>query len=708
LNSTQYNYPQSPVNVSEDLVKPSPEFRKQVIKVMNNIVLFIIVYILLIAGALALMVATVYFAVWLLSVWTSFWSIIISIGMMGFALMVVVFLIKFVFKSNTVDRSDMTEITARQYPELFDFLKRVASDTKTRVPKRVYLSNDVSASVFYDSSFWSMFFPIRKNLNIGLGLVNCVNVSEFKAIVAHEFGHFSQRSMKLGSYVYNVNHIIHDMLHDNADYEETLNTFGNISNTFGAFAMITTSVADIIRDILRVMYERINLRFMALSRQMEFHADAVAATVSGSVPLAASLYRLSYASDCYTHVLQCYQAWAPENKKALNIYADHELMMKRSAVKQGHVIDHGVVQITLQAFTAASLNRVVINQQWSSHPGIVERATQLGQLNVDAAQVKDPAWTLFRNAEDLQRQMTDNIYVNANLVSNDQTQVLDSQGFLQTYESLVEKYNFHPAYQGFYDARELTAFEPRKVVEVNTTAMALSDIITQRTITLHRFIQAMGSDIELLAYVAPRKNNVKTFDFEGKNYERQEAAKFISQLKQEQKAAAAELQQADIELFRLYYKKCVEAGKGYEAIDRYEAMMMATSASDKTLKELGEMLKDAASLFNQTLLTGGFVHLKTSSMVRDGAPYKLKIKKMLEEEGNATDYTSVEKETLQAFCDDMRPYYVSNVRLDTEAVKLYMKALQLYARIISDRALQVKKETLEHQARLLQGAAVAA
>jgi Zn-dependent protease with chaperone function len=606
-----------------------------------------------------------------------------------------------------VDRSAMTEITARQYPELFDFLKRVASDTKTRVPKRVYLSNDVGASVFYDSSFWSMFFPIRKNLNIGLGLVNSVNVSEFKAIVAHEFGHFSQRSMKLGSYVYNVNHIIHDMLYDNSGYEETLEAFGNISNTFGAFAMITTAVADIIRDILKIMYERINLRFMALSRQMEFHADAVAASVAGSAPLAASLYRLPYASDCYTHVLQCYQVWAPENKKALNVYADHDLMMKRSAAKQGYVIDHGVVQITPQAFTTGNLSRVVINQQWSSHPGIDDRATQLSRLNIDVEQVKDPAWTLFRNAEGLQRQMTDSIYVNANLSFNEETQLLDSQAFIQTYENRIEKYNFHTAYQGFYDGRELTAFEPRKVVEVNTTATALSDIITERTITLHRLIQAMEHDIELLAYVAPRKNNVKTFDFEGKKYERSEAAKFITQLKQEQKTAVADLQQADMELFRLYYKKCVEAGKGQEAIDRYEAMMTATSTSGKMLKELGEMLTDASSLFSQARLTEGFVHLKTGNMLRDGAPYKLKIKKMLEEEVSSTDYTSAEKETLQAFCDDMRPHYVSNVRLDIEAVNLYIRALQLYARIVSDRALQVKKETLECQAQVLQGAAVA-
>jgi len=705
LSPTQYAYPQSPDNVSEDLVRPSSEFRKQVFRVMTAIVLFIIVYMLLIAGALALMVAVCYVAIWLLNVWTNIWTIAISIGMICFAIMVVVFLVKFVFKSKTVDRSAMTEITAKQYPEFFDFLKRVARDTKTRVPKRVYLSNGVNAAVFYDSSFWSMFFPIRKNLDVGLGLVNSVNVSEFKAIVAHEFGHFSQRSMRLGTYVYNVNHVIHDMLHDNAGYDETLESFGNISNTFAAFAMITNAVTDIIRDILRLMYDRINLRFMALSRQMEFHADAVAASVSGSAPLTDALYRLTFAAESYTHVLQCYQAWARENKKAVNIYGDHELMMMRFAVKRGLAIDYGVVKITPEAFAGRNLNRVVINQQWSSHPGTAERAALLERLNIDGPQVKDPAWSLFRNAEDLQRQMTDNIYIHANASFKGEIQLLDSQAFMQTYESRTEKYNFHTAYKGFYDGRELTAFEPQKVVEIDATATSLSEIITKRTLMLHRLIQAIEGDIKLLAYVAPRKNNIETFDFEGVKYERREASKFIEQLKQEQGTAIADLQQADIALFRLYYKKCADAGIGQQAIDRYQAMMTATETSGKALKEVGEMLKEAASLFNPAGVTEGAVQLRTSKMSRYGAPYKLEIKKLLEDETGSTDYTSAEREVLQAFCDDTRPYF-ANQRLEVDAVNLYIGALQLYARIISDSALRVKKEVLEHQAKMLQDAAV--
>src|SRR5690606_19974293 len=124
-------------------------------------------------------------------------------------------------------RSGSVEITDQDQPELFAFIRQVAADTQAPFPKKIFISSDVNASVSYDSSFWSMFFPVRKNLTIGLGLVNSLNLSEFKAVMAHEFGHFSQRSMKLGSYVYNVNRILHNMLYDNSGFSRLLSGFAN-------------------------------------------------------------------------------------------------------------------------------------------------------------------------------------------------------------------------------------------------------------------------------------------------------------------------------------------------------------------------------------------------------------------------------------------------------------------------------------------------
>jgi Zn-dependent protease with chaperone function len=126
-----------------------------------------------------------------------------------------------------------------------------------------------------------MVFPVRKNLEIGLGLVNSINISELKAVIAHEFGHFSQRSMKLGSFTYNVNRIIYNMLYENNSYTGFLNAWGRLHGILSFFANITVKIAQGIQYILREMYKVINKSYMGLSREMEFHADAVAASVAG-------------------------------------------------------------------------------------------------------------------------------------------------------------------------------------------------------------------------------------------------------------------------------------------------------------------------------------------------------------------------------------------------------------------------------------------
>lgn len=81
---------------------------------------------------------------------------------MATGLTVLFFLIKFVFASNKIDTSHLTEITQEEEPALFATIYYVARTVETNLPKRVFLSSDVNAAVFYNSNFWSMFLPVPK------------------------------------------------------------------------------------------------------------------------------------------------------------------------------------------------------------------------------------------------------------------------------------------------------------------------------------------------------------------------------------------------------------------------------------------------------------------------------------------------------------------------------------------------------------------
>ena len=292
-------YPFSPKNVNLSSLKPSREYKHEIYKVISAILLFFTVYLILVVLAVLLAAFVSYLGIRLIIFKPASITLLLGIGMIGLGLMVLFYLIKFIFSIKKVDRSGFYELEKGKNQELFSFLVSLSKETKTKLPKKIYISPDINASVFYDSSFLSMFIPVKKNLVIGLGLVNSVNMSEFKAIIAHEFGHFSQQSMSLGSYVYNVNKVIYNLLYENEGYANTIESWASASGYFALFANLTIKIVQGIQWILRKLYVVVNKTNLSLSRQMEHHADAVSAYVSGSNHLYSALKRLEIGDVCY-------------------------------------------------------------------------------------------------------------------------------------------------------------------------------------------------------------------------------------------------------------------------------------------------------------------------------------------------------------------------------------------------------------------------
>src|SRR3712207_1292720 len=112
------------------------------------------------------------------------------------------YLIKYIFARHRDDDTDRIEVTEADCPRLFRLINETADAVGAARPYKVYLTPQVNASAFFNTSIWSMLFPVKKNLNFGLGLLVGMNTEEVRSILAHEFGHFSQDSMRVGETVY--------------------------------------------------------------------------------------------------------------------------------------------------------------------------------------------------------------------------------------------------------------------------------------------------------------------------------------------------------------------------------------------------------------------------------------------------------------------------------------------------------------------------
>ncbi|MBI3219112.1 MAG: M48 family metalloprotease [Bacteroidetes bacterium] len=689
-------YPPKPLNVSEKVTEPSAAFKKEVSKVLLSIGLFIMVYFLLMGGAIGLALLTGFGGLMLIAAYPSVITIMLGLGLIGLGIMVLIFLIKFLFKKVSADRSNLTEIKKKDQPELFEFIQKLTDEVGAPFPKRIYLSADVNASVFYDSGFWSMFLPVRKNLHIGLGLVNAVNLSELKAVLAHEFGHFSQRSMKLGSYVYNVNQVIYNMLYDNVGYGKALESWGNISGYFAIFANLTIGIVEGIQSILKKMYSYINKNYMGLSQQMEFHADAVAASVAGGNQLITALRRLNVAANCHQKLMETYGAWMDENLKAENMYPHHTALMQRFSADFAIPLDHGLPHIDESVFKKLFSSRVVIKDQWASHPSTEDRAHELEQLNLTTETVYLPAWSIIRDTDRVQKQMTDQLYAAATFKQT--PKLFNDIIFHERFEKEVQKFRFDPIYKGYYDYRPVLPADFSKAIEV--PAQSINELLTDETLGNPKKLDALINDIQTLNMLRSHPNDIETFELDGKRYSKKEIAHAIEKLDAEQKQLEASIAEADNRVAFFFFRKAQAVGKETDMEEKYNAWATAEAEAKKMEEQYTGCLQTLQPAY-QSQLTIESAYSIDNQLKMKAKHIKEWMQKILEATSNTDELKKEERERLTAFVNDKSYYFTESTGFNNPALELLTQSTAIFFQYFVAKSLQAKRNALEWQLQLL-------
>lgn len=686
-----YTYPVAPAHVPESATLPSAEFKREVVKVLSSILLFIGAYIVLVIAAVFLAIAAGYGGIMLIGVYTGAITIMLGLGMVGLGLMVIYFLLKFIFKTSKTDRSHLIEVKRKDQPVLFEFVERLTREVKAPFPKKIYLSADVNASVFYDSGFWSMFLPVRKNLQIGLGLVNAMNMSEFKAVLAHEFGHFSQRSMKLGSYVYNVNRVIYNMLFDNTGYQQALESWGSISNYFALFAGLTSGIVMGIQAILKQLYSIINKSYYSLSRQMEFHADAVAASVAGGNHLANALRRLEMANACQQDLFGFCNRLVNDNQKIANLFPYHVMVMQMAAQDLKIECKEGLPQIDRATVNRLANSRVTVKDQWASHPSTDERDDHLNRLNLITPANHESAWAIFENREQLQQQATNLVYSSVTFKSN--PTILSDVEIKDRYAREVQKFEFPSLYNGFYDNRAVMELK-----EIPTTGShrSVDAILTADVVQIPKHIQVINTDINILEAIQQPKSGVKTFDFDGKRCSVEEAPEIAATLKAELINLEERANQAERELIALAFKRADDRNLTAELQEKYKVAHITDQNFQKCATQYFDIMGILQPVFGQVSL---------EQAIAIDNQLKLNEKKV-KEEMNAIlqnpkllDWcTQQEADKIKTYVSEKLTYFAETRGFDNDAIALFQDAQRIFYQALSKRMFQARKALLDWQA----------
>lgn len=677
-------------------IKLSPEFKSQTTKAVFSIVLFVFLYLLLLTLTLGLTALCIYGGLQVILSFPRIITIIFGVGLASFGVVILVFLLKFMFKSNKVDRSHLREIKKQDAPELFQLIDEIVKEVDTNFPKKVYLSSEVNAAVFYDSNFWSMFLPIQKNLQIGLGLINSVTKEELTAILAHEFGHFSQRTMKVGSYVYNVNQVIFNMLYDNETYEKMIQSLGNVHGLVSIFLVLAVKIVEGIQWILKKMYAVVNKSYMALSREMEFHADEIAASVTGSEPLKTSLLRLKLADYSLNDVISFYEKKIDTNIKTENIYREHAYVMNFLASQNEIPLRHNLPQVPTEEIGRFQKSKLVIKDQWASHPSTEERIARLEKLN---SANHEPtgllANSVFSNIEKFQIEQTEEMFKNVKYASK--TSFIPFPEFEKEYFEEFSQNTFSKIYNNYYDEKNPIPFEIEEthiISEIFNLETLFSD---EKTSMVYDQI-ALKNDIEALKEIAKREVPVKTFDYDGKKYNKKEAYGLLKKLEGEIEKLNAEIRQNDIHIFRFFRKlEGVEIAQPeletlYKKFFEYDIQF---DINYKVYEQLSENLHFISKTTPVEEIRNNFRRLEQWEM-----PLKREIKKMLENSLYHSEITPSIKDSFESYLSKEWVYFGKSKYFDS-ALEVLFEAMNNYVLVLSKGYFLMKKSILVYQTSLL-------
>lgn len=674
-------YPPTPDGIPAELTKPTLSYRLRVLLVLGCLFFFVLVYLCLTAGS-------AYLSYWCFEELLApdqptrvqpappssgygsprraqpaprkdhnaspIWALAggICSGLLC------VFLLKGVFRITRGDPGVRLEVTEQDQPILFGFIRRLCQETGAPFPHQIFLVPDVNAAVAFHQSVLSLIFPTRKNLIIGLGLVNRLNLSEFKAVLAHEFGHFSQNSMRLGSYVYTANRVIVDVVYGRGKLDDFVAMLRRIDLRIAVFAWAFTAVLWTMRKGLELLFRGINFAHTALSRQMEYNADLVAVSVTGSDALVFALARLDLATDSLMQAWADLMTAADHNRFSRDLYFHQtravEYLRRRNnnpVLGEAPALPADPKQ-TVQVFKPED---VTVPRMWATHPTNHDREVNVKKRYCRSHLDERSAWELFSSPDGVREAMTRIIYATTSHTIPKELEAAEAvQEFIEAEHAET---TYHPHYHGLYDDRYIRPGELSELL-MRSTWMEFEDPAALKTahaalhgeelnarMTAHKNRHEELGRLSRMSQGAVQLTG-KDFEHRGQRFGLSHVPRLLKEVESEIEQDFQSMHVHDRQSFRLHYAMAVQLGEAerqeleeryrfHLAIQEMHTSLVAHSrhvngmlasmsgrreVSQDQFQEAVAALRDAHNALSKNLANAAHLHLPALTNVTAGQP----------------------------------------------------------------------------------------
>lgn len=508
------------VTVSNKRKETSESILRLGINVLLRLGVFGVVYLLLLTFAIFLIWGGVWATIAILSNYISFKIIACVIGVWIFIGSFTFAILRSLFVSHHTEKLNRVEISESQAPRLFAIIKEVATASGEQMPLHVFVTPEVNACVFYNKRGLSPIFFGRKNLEIGLGLLFGLNEQELKAVIAHEYGHFGQKSMRVGQVVSVCYNVINNLVNDDR--------------------------SSIARPILNKTFLYVHKGFLTLSRAMEYEADERGAVIAGNMAMISSLYKLEVISNRF-EAYETLLGSIHESKKGHpeSYWAGYELFEEMCEDVDGVDVDASTIATSALIKTPAS--RVKLKDVWISHPRLEDRIRNISSrtnpvYNIPTESIRE---IVSREVYDM---TSKELMLNADWYSG--TTFTEEEFRTIIAEEYAEQ-TFSLRIRPFF-AREFRHFDISKEVGVPSDKSAEEVFSDTNRLAVEAHAQAMADYHTMVLFKLGRISQ-KKIQYEGKIYS-QRSVPLETQYEMLQKMES-EIEEIDKQVFRLALSK---------------------------------------------------------------------------------------------------------------------------------------------------------
>lgn len=171
-------------------------------------------------------------------------------------------------------------VDAKREPVLFHLVDRISAAIGAPMPEEILVDTDVNASARLTRGVFSNTLT----LTIGLPLLYGTNVETVAGILAHEFGHFTQRwGMRASHLIHGINYWFYRQVHERDSWDSFVEKMLEQDFVVFQFGAILAQIGSfLVRLLLTVLGMLAGLFSFSLSRQMEFDADRFQIALLGS------------------------------------------------------------------------------------------------------------------------------------------------------------------------------------------------------------------------------------------------------------------------------------------------------------------------------------------------------------------------------------------------------------------------------------------